>query len=183
MGDVHFTPFCPNRRCYDQPSAKNRREGGTEVEMSMNAPDTAERRGVLSGRRAASECAGDSRLQGYVMRWKPVGPERARAETRRGSVRSMTEWCPAGTDARGVTPFFRLLKTRKSESRRQKKMGNIRQRENTKHLHSETGSEVIMEVIKMNRRAGGAAVRERFYAVDQAARDSLISIVPMCIPA
>jgi len=28
LGDVHFTPFCPNRRCYDQPSAKNRRERG-----------------------------------------------------------------------------------------------------------------------------------------------------------
>ncbi|MEI2630580.1 hypothetical protein [Erwinia aphidicola] len=30
--------------------------------MSMNAPDAAERRGVLSGRRAASESGGDSRL-------------------------------------------------------------------------------------------------------------------------
>lgn len=35
----------------------------------------------------------------------------------------------------------------------------------------------------MNRRAGGAAVRERFYAMVQAATDSRISIVPMCIPA
>jgi len=74
----------------------------------------------------------------------------------------MAELCPAGTDVRGVTLFFRLLITRKSESRRQKKMRNIRQSENTKHLHSETGRVAIMEVIKKNCRAGGAAVSVRF---------------------
>ncbi|WP_336804126.1 hypothetical protein [Erwinia aphidicola] len=51
--------------------------------MSMNAPDTAERRGVLSGRRAASECAGDSRLQGLTL---DIRPKPLAAETRRGSV-------------------------------------------------------------------------------------------------
>lgn len=54
--------------------------------MSMNAPDTAERRGVLSGRRAASESGGNSRLRGLT--WPlPSDPGRqARNAASGGSV-------------------------------------------------------------------------------------------------
>jgi hypothetical protein len=52
----------------------------------MNAPDTAERRGVLSGRSAASESSGASRLKGLTLTLPSDPSRQARNASFRGSA-------------------------------------------------------------------------------------------------
>ncbi|KMV67741.1 hypothetical protein WB66_22990 [bacteria symbiont BFo1 of Frankliniella occidentalis] len=96
--------------------------------MSTNTPDTAERRGVLSGRSAASESSGASRLKGLTLTL-PSDPGR---QARNASFRGSAELSglplsavglddPPGTDGepKGAMPVgFRGIRQRSSTARR-----------------------------------------------------------------
>lgn len=94
----------------------------------MNAPDTAERRGVLSGRSAASESGGDSRLRGLTLTLPSDPGRQARNAASGGSVElgglplsAAGLDAPAGTGGKpeGAMPVgFRGIRQRSSTARR-----------------------------------------------------------------